>query len=321
MAKRTIANLDFGVGDDGELELTGYDPEEDELELDLDDYVEEDEDEEGDEDGDEEGDEEGDDVEEEEEEEEQPRGKQKVQNLEVARLKKELREFKQGIGQLIADNIAAALQRYMPKGGQQEEDDEFDLEDDAEISNAQMLKMLDKRLDKKIDKQFDKYKPALTQAELQGQFNSAAQKYGQKFIDVIPEVAQLMLDTGMKDPAKAYVQYKKLEKAAAQKIQSRRPQQMTTKLSKNGVRMIPRNAQGQRRMRVESEEDLSPVEKLIRQNNRQRLDADAANSVGEMLPPRTRFKAPKDGSDNDVFDASFNLSMMKTAVGRKKRRA
>jgi hypothetical protein len=92
---------------------------------------------------------------------------------------------------------------------------------------------------------------------------------------------------------------------------------MKTVVNKRGVRMVP--AKGAKVIKIRREEDLSPVEKLIRQNKRQRLDADAGDSVGEMLPERTRFRPPKDGTDSDVFDASMNLAMLKTAVGSRRR--
>jgi hypothetical protein len=333
MARRTYSDLDFGVGEDGGLKLRGYDPNQDDLEVDLDDFVDSDEEEEDDEeleDDDEEGAEEDgeeeeedgeEDGEEDEDDDDEPPARRKSSAQTVSRLRAEVRDLKRSIPQLIASNIAQALQTYLP-GRQQQEVDELDeLEEDAEISNVQMIKMLDKRLDKKIDKQFDKYKPALTQAELNGKFQKAINKYGQKFTEVIPQVAQIMLDADITDVDKAYGAYLRMEKAANKRIAERRPNRMQTKLSKRGVRMVP--AQKGKVIKIRREEDLSPVEKLIRHNKRQRLDADAADSVGEMLPERRKFRAPKDGNDSDVFDASFNLGLMKTAVGqrRKGRRA
>lgn len=168
MAKRSVAELDFDFGDDGELELTGFSE---------DDVFEEDEIEE------EEGVEEEEEVEVEEEEE--------VGSSDFETRLTNMERSIQNIPQMVTNAIVQA----MGKGGQKQEEEEEE-EIPEELDNKQMVNILAKRMEKSVNKRIsaimEQNEPALKQARVTAEFQGCAIKYGENFKNNMIPVAKMI---------------------------------------------------------------------------------------------------------------------------------
>lgn len=168
--KRTIDDVDFKLGKDGELELSGFD-EGDEF-----DFLEDEE-------------EDVDDVEEDEEEEEvaEKPAKGSGDMISLATRIGSIEATLQNLPNLIAQSISGAM------GKKQEEEEEIP----DELDPKQIVSILSKRIDKAVEASVNgamkQHAPALTQASVTAAFQNAAATHGQVFIDNMPLVSKIML--------------------------------------------------------------------------------------------------------------------------------
>lgn len=228
MAKRTVDDLDFELDDNGQLIMTGYD-EGDEFEDLLDNDEEKEEEEDDDDDG-------VQDTPEEEEEDEVSLG------VRVGRMEATINS--------LPDVIAQAFAKLA--GSKKEEDEEGEIPE--ELDSKQIVSILSKRMDKaingRLETEMGKYRPALQSADYAAQFQTAAAKYGQSFVNNAPLVSKIMVKSnGALNVEQAWDILKS-----------------TGGVKRSGSR-----------------------EELVTKTKRSRVDADSKDAIGE-LPERTPFK-------------------------------
>lgn len=244
-------DIDWDWGGEPEVKTkskrrTGDDDEEDEEEESEDDEEESD---------DEEDDEEEESGEEDEDEVETPK-------TAVRHLSKRMDSLERNIS-LIAEAIKGKKTKADDDDDEEEEDDDIPDELDSKSLVKVLSKKIAKTVDQAVDGKLKKYEPAMNEAEVNRVWRAAMQKHGDPFVKRMPEIARLMLITGIDDPNKAWAGYKML-----------RPEQ-------------------RKRLSV----DAQRAQKKIA---RRKVDADSEDTV-QKRPERTPFKKLK-GSDSDVFD-------------------
>ncbi len=274
---KTVADVDFEMDDDGELNLSGFeegdefdfDTEEDSEEIDKEDSDEEDE------------------GEEEDEEEEVEDDEEESSDLTVEGLKEEFTTFQKNLPNIVAQSVAMSLAAIGLTGKKKkDEDDEDDEEEEeGEISTKTLLKRLEKKIDTSVESavngKMSKYQAAMDEADITRQFRTGATKHGAAFVKAMPQLAVIMRDAELRgdDAAeKAWKIYRRL------------------------------NPQQRDKLKV----DIQKKQKSIA---KKKPDADSADVVTKA-PERTPFKKFK-GSDTDVFDKSFDSSIISHMRKRK----
>lgn len=255
MAKKTVDDLNFNFGDDGELELSGFD-EDDEFADDESDEIEDD----------------GDVVVEGDDEDVEDKSSDLIS---LATRVGGIEATLQALPQMIANSISGA----MTKGKKDEDEEEIP----DELDSKQIVNILSKRIDKVIGDRLgsvmEQHQPALQQAKATADFQSAAAKHGQKFIDKMPQVAKIMLKSnGSLNVEQAWDIVKDF-------------QPTFNRLSK---------------------------EELIAKARKAKVDADSKDAVGDIDSARTKFKKLEGKNDSEIFDKAFNAAMMKAARGSKR---
>lgn len=275
---KTMDDLDFEMDDDGELNLSGFD-DEDEFDFES---VEESDEEDDEEDKDEED--EGEEEDEEESEDEEDRS-----DLTLEGLKDELTNFQKSIPSIVAQSVAMSLAAVGLTGkrkGKDEDDEDDEEEEEGEINVKSILKRLEKKIDTSVEAsvngKLSKYQDAMAEAEITRQFRAGATKHGAPYVKAMPQLARIMVDAELKGPDAA---------ERAWKIYRRLNPQQREKLKVNAQK---------------SQKSIA----------RKKTDADSDDVVTKR-PERTPFKKFK-GSDNDVFDKSFDSSIV-THVKRRTR--
>ena len=262
-AKKSVSDLDFSFGDDGELELTGF----------SEDDVFEEEEELFDE-------EEAEEVEEEEVQEEDQASDFETR---LSAMEKSI----QSIPQMVTNAIVSAM------GNNQNKVDEDEDEVPEELDNKQMVNILAKRMEKAVKKEvgtiMQQNEPALKEARLTAEFRAAASKYGQKFIDRMVPVAQII---------------NRVEKSGGK---------ISAEDAFLSVKDLPvANKQGASR-NVKQQSKPKSV----------KVDADSDDSVGDInqVPGRPKMdtKKIKEMSDADMFQQAFNGAMLSHVRGVRRR--
>jgi hypothetical protein len=267
---KTVDDLDFEMDDDGELNLSGFE-EGDEFDFDAKEDSEEIDEEDSDEKD--EGEEEDDEEEEVEDDEEES------SDLTVESLREEFTTFQKNLPNVIAQSVAMSLAAIGLTGKKKkDEDDEEEEEEEGEISTKTLLKRLEKKIDTSVEAavngKMGKYQAAMDEADITRQFRTGAGKYGAAFVKAMPQLAVIMRDAELRgeDAAeKAWKIYRRL------------------------------NPQQRDKLKV----DIQKKQKSIA---RKKPDADSSDVVTKA-PERTPFKKFK-GNDNDVFDKSFDSSIV-----------
>lgn len=262
MAKKSIEDFDFKFTDNGDLELEGLE-EGDDLDALMQDLN-----------GDEEEEEEQPETEtetEETEEEEESTGDIVSLAARIGGMEQTI----QNLPLLIADAIAKSM-------GKKAEDEEDNLE--GELDSRQIVNILAKRIDKAVETRVSDimkvHQPALTQASVTAQFQNAAAKYGQKFVDSIPVVSKVMLKSnGTLDVEQAWDVVKSVGGGGNVK----------PKVSKEAV------------------------EKKVKKST---VDSDTAESIG-ALEQRQKFEGRKGKNDSETFDRAFNAALLKSLRSKK----
>lgn len=274
---KTVADVGFEMDDDGELNLSGFE-EGDEFDFDA----EEDSVEIEEEDSDEEN--EG---EEEDEEEEVEDDEEESSDLTVEGLKEEFTTFQKNLPNIIAQSVAMSLAAIGLTGKKKKDDDdeEDEEEEEGEISTKTLLKRLEKKIDTSVESavngKMSKYQAAMDEADITRQFRTGATKHGAPFVKAMPQLAVIMRDAELRgdDAAeKAWKIYRRL------------------------------NPQQRDKLKV----DIQKKQKSIA---KKKPDADSSDVVSKA-PERTPFKKFK-GSDTDVFDKSFDSSIISHMRKRK----
>jgi hypothetical protein len=275
---KTVDDLDFEMDDDGELNLSGFE-EGDEFDFDN---VEEDSEEDVEEDSDKE-----DEGEEEDDEEEVEDDEEESSDLTVESLKEEFTTFQKNLPNVIAQSVAMSLAAIGLTGKKKKDDDdeEDEEEEEGEISTKTLLKRLEKKIDTSVESavngKMSKYQAAMDEADITRQFRTGAGKYGAAFVKAMPQLAVIMRDAelrGQDAAEKAWKIYRRL------------------------------NPQQRDKLKV----DIQKKQKSIA---RKKPDADSADVVTKA-PERTPFKKFK-GNDSDVFDKSFDSSIVSHMKRRK----
>jgi hypothetical protein len=274
---KTVDDLDFEMDDDGELNLSGFE-EGDEFDFDN---VEEGSEEDAEEDSDEEDDRE------EEDEEEEVEDDEESSELTVEGLRDEFTAFQKNLPNIVAQSVAMSLAAIGLTGKKKKDDDdeEDEEEEDGEISTKTLLKRLEKKIDTSVESavngKMSKYQPAMDEADITRQFRIGASKYGAPFLKAMPQLAVIMRDAelrGQDAAEKAWKIYRRL------------------------------NSQQRDKLKV----DIQKKQKSIA---RKKPDADSGDVVTKA-PERTPFKKFK-GNDNEVFDKSFDSSIVSHMKRRK----
>jgi transcriptional regulator of acetoin/glycerol metabolism len=274
---KTVDDLDFEMDDDGELNLSGFE-EGDEFDFDAKEDSEEIDEEDSDEKD--EGEEEDDEEEEVEDDEEES------SDLTVESLREEFTTFQKNLPNVIAQSVAMSLAAIGLTGKKKkDEDDEEEEEEEGEISTKTLLKRLEKKIDTSVEAavngKMGKYQAAMDEADITRQFRTGAGKYGAAFVKAMPQLAVIMRDAELRgeDAAeKAWKIYRRL------------------------------NPQQRDKLKV----DIQKKQKSIA---RKKPDADSGDVVTKA-PERTPFKKFK-GNDSDVFDKSFDSSIVSHMKRRK----
>jgi hypothetical protein len=252
MPKKNVADLNFSFGDDGELELGGYD-EGDEFE--EEEYAEDEEEVEDDEE-----------IEEEEEEVEED------DSIDLAARVDGLEKTLQALPKMISDSVASAL------GKKKDEEEEEEIPE--ELDSKQIVNILGKRMEKAVDKRvnsiMEQNEPALRQARYTAEFQAAATKYGQRFVDRMIPIARIIQKSNY--TVKVEDAYEALKDVPIGKA----AQGKTI-----GTKKIPKTV---------------------------KVDADSKDRIGQP-PPRPKFnsKKIKEMSDADVFSQAWNTSLLSHA--------
>lgn len=263
--RKSLSDLSFDFGESGELELKGFEDDdvfEEEEELDEDEEQEEVEE---------------DEEEEEEVEEEVPDLAARVNGIEKTLL---------ALPQMISTSIASAL------GGRRqarEEEEEEEIAEDEELNSKKIVNILARRMEKAVKsevgsavKSLADTDPAMKEARVTAEFRQAHLKYGQKFVDRMIPVAQII---------------QRVEKAGG-------------KISAEDAYLSIKDMPA----------PTKPGQKQATTKKAVRVDADSKDAVGEV-PARPKFnsKKMKEMSDADVFQQSWNTSLLSaTRAGKRK---
>lgn len=273
---KTVDDLDFEMGDDGELNLSGFE-EGDEFDFDSEEDAERSEDEE-DSDEEDEGEEEEEEVEDDEEE---------SSDLTVESLKEEFTTFQKNLPNIVAQSVAMSLAAIGLTGKKKkdEDDEEDEDEEEGEISTKTLLKRLEKKIDTSVESavngKMSKYQAAMDEADITRQFRTGATKHGAAFVKAMPQLAVIMRDAELRGDDAAEKAWKIFRRL---------------------------NPQQRDKLKV----DIQKKQKSIA---RKKPDADS-DDVVTKAPERTPFKKFK-GSDSDVFDKSFDSSIISNMKRRK----
>lgn len=262
---KTVDDLDFEMDDDGELSLSGFD-DDDEFNFD----VEED---------DSENEEEDDGEEEEDEEEEDEVEEDEESGVSVESLSSELSNFKKTLPTMVAQSVAATLTSLGLVGkGKGKDDDDDEEEEEGEISTKTLLKRLEKKIDTSVESavngKLSKYQAAMDEAEITRQFRAGATKYGAPYVKAMPQLARIMVDAELRGDDAAEKAWKIFRRL---------------------------NPQQREKLKVDAQKKQKSIA-------RKRPDADS-DDVVTKTPERTPFKKFK-GSDTEVFDKSFDSSIV-----------
>lgn len=251
MAKKDVADLDFLYNDDGELELSGFDSDEDELEEEPEDEEE--------------------DTESEEESEEEDSERSEDGNIvSLAARIGSIETTLQSLPDIIGKAIGAAMKPI-------EEEEEIPDELDSKAIVNILSKRITKAVDAKIGSVMDQHKPALTQAKLTADFQNAAAKYGQSFVDRMPLVSKVMLKSnGNLGVEEAWAIVKDFG----------------------------------------SSKSKANRKDIISKTKSRSVDADSKDSIGDTESARKPFKKLEGKNDSEVFDKAFRAAMAKNLKRR-----
>lgn len=275
---KTVDDLDFEMDDDGELSLSGFE-EGDEFDFDMEEDSEEIDKEDSDEED--EGEEEDDEEEVEEDDEEES------SDLTVESLKEEFTTFQKNLPNVIAQSVAMSLAAIGLTGKKKKDDDdeEEEEEEEGEISTKTLLKRLEKKIDTSVESavngKMSKYQAAMDEADITRQFRTGATKHGAAFVKAMPQLAVIMRDAELRGEDAAEKAWKIFRRL---------------------------NPQQRDKLKV----DIQKKQKAIA---RKKPDADSGDVVTKA-PERTPFKKFK-GTDNEVFDKSFDSSIISNMKRRK----
>jgi hypothetical protein len=183
----------------------------------------------------------------------------------------------QALPNMISSAIATAL-----KGNKQDEEEE---EIPEELDNKQIVNILGKRMEKAVDKRvnaiMEQNEPALRQARYTAQFQAAAAKHGQKFVDrMVPIARAIQRSNYTRDVEDVYEDFKDIPLSSFKSIKGKAT--ATTR-------------------------KIAPKRVVV--------DADSKDRVGNQPPPRPKFdsKRMKEMSDTDVFSHAWNTSLLSHA--------
>lgn len=212
---KTVDDIDFEMDEDGELNLSGFD-DDDEFNFDVD---EDDEENQEEDDGEEEEDpEEEEDVEEDEE-----------SDGDVESLRNEISDIKKSLPNIVAQSVATTLAALgltgKGKGRNDDDDDDDDEEEEGEISTKTLLKRLEKKIDTSVESavngKMSKYQAAMDEAEITRQFRAGATKHGAPYVKAMPQLARIMVEAELRgeDAAeKAWKIYRRLNPQQRDKL-------------------------------------------------------------------------------------------------------
>lgn len=222
----------------------------------------------------------------EEEDEEEGEDEDESSDLTVESLKEEFTTFQKNLPNVIAQSVAMSLAAIGLTGKKKKDDDEEDEEEEeGEISTKTLLKRLEKKIDTSVESavngKMGKYEAAMAEADITRQFRVGATKHGAAFVKAMPQLAVIMRDAELRGDDAAEKAWKIFRRL---------------------------NPQQRDKLKV----DIQKKQKSIA---RKKPDADS-NDVVTKAPERTPFKKFK-GSDNDVFDKSFDSSIVSHMKRRK----
>lgn len=226
--------------------------------------------------------EESEDEEDEGEEEESEDGEEEDESSpSLSDLATELADFKKNIPNIVAQSVAmslAAIGLGGKKKGKDDDDEDEEDEEEGEISTKTLLKRLEKKIDTSVESavngKMGKYQAAMDEANITRQFREGATKHGAAFVKAMPQLAVIMRDAELRGEDAAEKAWKIFRRL---------------------------NPQQRDKLRV----DIQKKQKSIA---KKRPDADS-DDVVTKAPERTPFKKFK-GTDNDVFDKSFDSSIV-----------
>lgn len=193
----------------------------------------------------------------------------------------------QNVVNSIPNMIATSISTALGKGKIREiEEEEEDVDDDTLEDPKKVYKLVNKRIDmgikRGIEQAMKPHEQALSQAAINDQFQKAAVKYGDDFVNAMPQVAKLIYRSEGKFTAEeAYEAYLELVGKSARKVS-------TNKKTVNAKQFVQRTAKA-------------------------KVDADSRETVGE---PRARLKKIDGMSDEQVFSKSFDFAIRKATGGR-----
>lgn len=223
-----------------------------------------------------------------EEEDEEESEDEDESGLTLEGLSDQFSQFQKTIPSIVAQSVAMSLSALglTGKKAKADEDDEDDEDDGGEINTKTLLKRLEKKIDTSVESavngKMGKYQAAMDEAEITRQFRQGATKYGAPYVKAMPQLAKIMVDAELRGPDaadKAWKIFRRLNPSQREKLKV--------------------NAQ-------KSQKSIA----------RKKTDADSDDVVTKR-PERTPFKKFK-GTDNDVFDKSFDSSLA-THVKRRSR--
>ena len=192
----------------------------------------------------------------------------------------------------IPNMIASALQIALGKSKQQVESDDDDLDEDDLQDPKKILSLVKRSIASNVKSQVDSamqpHVSGLQQAAINAQFQNAAVKYGQHFIDNMTNVGKI------------------LKRAEG-------------KMSVEDAYLAFREITGSGKSKTVGNKKKVSAQKFIARTTKTKVDADSKENVGSDREPRPKANSFKGKKPNDVFDAAFNYSINKVARSMKRR--
>ena len=220
-----------------------------------------------------------------EEEDEEEVDDEEESESELDSLKTEFADFKKTLPNIVAQSVAMSLAALGLAGKGKAKDEDEEEEEDGEISTKSLLKRLEKKIETSVESsvngKLSKYQAAMDEAEITRQFREGVSKHGAPLMKNMQQLAIIMRDAELRGPdavEKAWKIFRRLNPAQRDKLKV----------------------------------DVQKKQKSIA---RKKPDADS-NDVVTKAPERTPFKKFK-GNDNDVFDKSFDSSIVSHMRKRK----